>query len=178
MDYHGKYKHVDDAGLQCLIDFGVTSLPVSAPKIARAIGCGAVPCSGTRPPKRQGVMVDTAGGAIYYDEDAKPCYLRYAIARTVGCILLGYPIESIGYYDTIDNGPVDTFARCLLAPSCVLRAFKIFAPYQIIGQCDIPPAAALMVALEVHAHNRPYTDIERIVIEQIKKKPPTQGGYG
>lgn len=168
MDYHGKYKHVDDAGLQCLIDFGVTSLPVSAPKIARAIGYGAVPYPGTRPPKRQGIMVDTAGGAIYYDEDAPPCCIRFAFARAVGRILLGYPSKSVGYYDAMDNGPVDTFARSLLAPACVLRACGTQAPYSIIKLCDIPPAAALMVALEVNAHNRPYTDIEMRLIERIK----------
>lgn len=149
---YGIYKNIRDAAWQCLIDYGIASLPVDLIKIKNSAGIKL---------SKNSEVHELSGGEsglcifngddwyIVYDDEATKGRRRFTIAHEFGHIFLGHELAK-GYhgrrtfntYKPKDETEADTFAARLLAPACVLWGLDLHKWEDIARVCDISEAAA------------------------------------
>lgn len=150
--YH-YYKQARNAAWQCLIDVGITSLPVKTLKVTEFFGIDVFADSEVqflRPSESGCCFVNKQGKwTIVYDDSEAPGRVRFTIAHELGHILLGHELEAgFEHFRRISEGkPItetqaDEFAARLLAPACVLWALGVSSAADIAALCGISEKAA------------------------------------
>lgn len=146
------YKDARDASWRCLIDAGVSSMPIKVLKIAAFYGVKITKDSAVQfldPGVSGCTLLDEAGWQIVYNDKEPRGRARFTIAHELGHILLGHEIsDSRGHFRTASDRrepaekQADEFAARLLAPACVLWALELYKPEDIMRVCDISAEAA------------------------------------
>jgi Zn-dependent peptidase ImmA (M78 family) len=169
------YQKARDASWNCLIEFGVTELPVSVSGILRAKGIGLGRyCDNKTQLEKNGLaylmkndgftLKDSSGTIrVYFNEAIMPQRCRFTLAHELGHICLNHLGEAkIGQisYTAVNREPVpgedplemeaNIFASRLLAPACVLKEIGAVRPEQIAGLCGISMTAAQFRAERLH----------------------------
>lgn len=150
---YGVYKNVRNNAWQCLLDVGITELPVSVVKIADFFDVKIVRNSRFHwlKPKQSGISRLTSSGRwIICYEDAEPAErARFTIAHELGHILLGHELrDGEDHTRTFDKErpqierEADMFAARILAPACVLWGLNLHTPEEIASACKISFSAA------------------------------------
>ena len=151
---YGIYKNVRNSAWQCLIDAGVSELPVSVVKLADHYDVAVVKNRGRNwlSPGQSGVSIRTEDGTwiVCYDERESIERIRFTICHELGHILLGHPLKlgQIQHTRTIDKerpeieSEADMFAARILAPACVIWALDLHTPEEISELCQISHEAA------------------------------------
>ncbi len=150
---YGVYKNVRNNAWQCLLDVGITELPVSVVKIADFFDIKIVKNSKYNwlKPKQIGISRLTSNGRwIICYEDTEPSYRsRFTIAHELGHILLGHQLkDGEDHTRTFDKdrpqieSEADMFAARILAPACVIWALDLHTPEEISELCQISHEAA------------------------------------
>lgn len=152
---YGRYKNVRDAAWQTLIDFKVSSLPVSLLSICTEIGISIIENRDVHELRQgeSGVSIKQENRWYIIIEDAEiPQRQRFTIAHELGHILMGHEMKN-GYYTRHDNilkpadeTEADMFAARLLAPACVLWGINAQTAEQIASVCNISHEAAVIRA--------------------------------
>ena len=134
-----------------LIDFNITSIPVSVTTIARAANISVIKNSEVNELKSNeaGVGINNQGDwYIVYDDSMAREHIRFTIAHELGHIFLGHPL-SVGYYTrtvTVNKPEVeqeaDIFASRLLMPACVIWGLNIHTAKDIQNVFDVSYTAA------------------------------------
>ena len=150
---YGKYKNARNASWQCIIDYGVNSLPVIVTNIARSAGITVLKYSDVDKSRmsdgESGVTIFEKNNIfiIYRDtESSRRC--RFTIAHELGHIFLGHKLIGNRLSRKFDlskpevEQEADVFARDLLAPACVLHELRITKAADIAKFCDISLEAA------------------------------------
>lgn len=160
MKSYGRYKGARDASWRCLIDCGISSLPVSLSEVAsqheielyeysenlnliQALGLQGLT-------QNEGFSFADSEGRplIFFDGTAYTRRLRFTIAHELGHILLGH--VGINPRSTALSPPessplerdANIFASRLLAPACVLWGMDIHTADEISSACEISVEAA------------------------------------
>lgn len=180
---YGVYKNVRNNAWQCLLDVGITELPVSVVKIADFFDIKIVKNSKYNwlKPKQIGISRLTSNGRwIICYEDTEPSYRsRFTIAHELGHILLGHQLkDGEDHTRTFDKdrpqieSEADMFAARILAPACVIWALDLHTPEEISELCQISHEAAEIRAKRMellYSRNMFLSHpLERQVYEQFK----------
>lgn len=180
---YGVYKNVRNNAWQCLLDVGITELPVSVVKIADFFDIKIVKNSKYNwlKPKQIGISRLTSNGRwIICYEDTEPSYRsRFTIAHELGHILLGHQLkDGEDHTRTFDKdrpqieSEADMFAARILAPACVLWGLDLHTPEDIASACNISFSAAQFRAQrmeELYRRQKFLTHpLEKQVYEQFK----------
>ena len=180
---YGVYKNVRNNAWQCLLDVGITELPVSVVKIADFFDIKIVKNSKYNwlKPKQSGISRLASNGRwIICYEDTEPSYRsRFTIAHELGHILLGHQLkDGEDHTRTFDKdrpqieSEADMFAARILAPACVLWGLDLHAPEEISELCQISHEAAEIRAKRMellYSRNMFLSHpLERQVYEQFK----------
>lgn len=149
-EVYGLYKQTRDAAWQALIDYNVSSLPVSVVKIANNADIDIIKNSEVKELRKGEVGVSILLDKkwyIVYDNSVSQARCRYTIAHELGHIFLGHPLL-LGYHARkfqINKPAVewqsDRFAIGLLAPACVLWGLNLHSVDEIRTVCNISYAA-------------------------------------
>lgn len=137
MDY-SDYKLVRDTAWKCLIDCGISELPVKLSLICRKYNVEIIKNSSLspnspfrlKPNERATVIIKDR--FIIVDDTESPQAQRYSIAHELGHLLIGNTNEPMA----------ERFAISLLAPACVLWGCNIRTAQDIASICDISITAA------------------------------------
>lgn len=150
-EIYGRYKTVRNGTWQVLIDFNITSLPISVVAIANTAGIKILKNSVVNELKPGEVGASVLDGDMWYiiyDDTVSKGRIRFTIAHELGHIFLGHPLK-IGYHArTIDvrkpevETDADMFASRLLCPACVLWGLNLHTPEEIKEVCNVSYAAA------------------------------------
>ena len=143
---YGIYKNIRNAAWLCLIDNGISSLPVDVLKIATSNGIKLVKNSTV------GMLAGNESGACYYNYNSKEWFLVYddeatsgrrrmIIAHELGHIFLGHELINESKAKRAEQ-EADAFAARLLAPSSVLWGLNIHQAEEIEKICNISKAEA------------------------------------
>lgn len=156
---YGKYKNAEQAALQVLADFHITSFPVDIKTLLRQSGIELLKNTKINKLRDNELTVSFVyddNWKIIYDDTAPENRLRFDFARELGHILLGHPLYA-GMYAKIFNlsNPIydkqaDEFAVQLLCPVCVLQSMQIRTAGQIQDICAVSPAAAEVCAEQIN----------------------------
>jgi len=147
---YGIYKNVRNAAWQCLIDYGISSLPVDLLKIANSAGIKIIKNS------EVGLLSGNESGAcifdndiwyLVYDDEATLGRRRVAIAHEMGHIFLGHEMfldlrSTFSSRKPQSEIQADAFASRLLAPSCILWSLDLHTAEEIAEVCSISIAEA------------------------------------
>lgn len=180
---YGVYQNVRDAAWHCLLDAGITELPVSVTKIAQHFEVNIIKNS-VHPwlePSQSGISFQAEDGTwvVVYDDSDAIGRKRFTIAHELGHILLGHPLRE-GEQHTrvfIKERPqveteADMFAARILSPDCVLWALDLHTAEEIMERCQISYTAAQIRAERMkilYARQMFLTSpIERKVFEAFK----------
>ena len=150
---YGVYQNVRNAAWRCLLDAGITELPVSVTKIAKHFDIRVIKNSvhDMLKPEQSGISFQTESGEwlIVYDDTASIGRKRFTIAHELGHILLGHPLREGEQHTRVFNKDrpevekeADMFAARILSPACVLWALELYEPAEIMCICDISAEAA------------------------------------
>ncbi len=149
--FYSRYKNVRDAAWQTLIDFKVSSLPVSLFSICTEAGISIIENKDVNELRQgeSGVSVKQGDNWYIIIEDTEILQRqRFTIAHELAHILLGHEMRS-GYYTRRENmvksddeTEADMFAARLLAPACVLWGINAQTAEQIASVCNISREAA------------------------------------
>ena len=150
---YGVYQNVRNAAWQCLLDAGITELPVSVTKIAQHFDVTIVKNSvhGWLNPSQSGISYQSESGEwlIVYDDSDSTGRKRFTIAHELGHILLGHPLREGEQHTRVFNKDrpevereADMFAARILSPACVLWALDLHTPEEIAECCQISYTAA------------------------------------
>ena len=131
-----------NAALQCLVDCGISSLPVDAKGIAKANNIKVIKNINVD------LLAEYESGAYYYDYETGKRFIvyddkltlewqRFVIAHEVGRGLLKHE-RTFEQIKPHCEKQADAFAIRLLAPSCVLRSLNLYAADEIAAACGIP----------------------------------------
>lgn len=137
MDY-SDYKLVRDTAWKCLIDCGISELPVKLSLICRKYNVEIIknsslsPNSSFRLKPNERATVIIKDRFIIVDDTESPQAQRYSIAHELGHLLIGNTNEPMA----------ERFAISLLAPACVLWGCNIRTAQEIASVCDISITAA------------------------------------
>jgi len=177
---YGKYKDARNASWRCLLDYGISALPVNLSAIA-------VP-AGIRVHKNSscGILAEDEIGSsfltggdwhVYYDDMCNVGRQRFTIAHEFGHILMGHTLIECKHGRTFDTDKpegeisADVFASRLLAPACVLWGLGLHRAEDIQRACNISLEAAQYRARrmeELYRRERFLTHpLERKVYEQF-----------
>lgn len=151
MDY-GKYKNARNAAWQCILDYGIHSLPVKVTDIIhqssniRLFKNSVVQQLGVADKVGKTIYHDNMFEIVYNDADI-PSRCRFTIAHELGHIFLGDVMTDTPRYRTFaeDNdieSAANVFARDLLAPACVLHELGATTANGISKLCNISIEAA------------------------------------
>ncbi len=153
--FYGRYKNVRDVAWQTLIDFKVSSLPVSLLSICTEIGISIIENKDIHELRQgeSGVSIKQENRWYIIIEDTEiPQRQRFTIAHELGHILIGHEMKN-GYHTRSNNlskpadeTEADMFAARLLAPGCVLWGVNAHTAEQISAICGISHAAAAIRA--------------------------------
>ncbi len=149
---YGKYKNARNAAWQCLIDYNITSLPVSVLDIAKSAGIKVIKNSKASwlLPNESGISIILGKQwYIVYNDSCSKQRCRFTVAHELGHIFLGHELEkrnrltktfkqSLSYAEQEAN----IFASRLLAPACVIWALSLKTANEISSVCDISHTAA------------------------------------
>jgi len=161
------YQKARDASWQCLIDHGVSKLPISISELLRAegipFGCY---CDNRMQLRKNGLfklmendgftLMDGAGKQrVYFNELLPPPRCRFTLAHELGHIYLGHlrmPEPGCSTVTVLNREPhpfddpweteANIFASRLLAPACVLKELGLNTPEEIAALCGISLTAA------------------------------------
>jgi Zn-dependent peptidase ImmA (M78 family) len=179
---YGIYKSVRDAAWQCLIDYGISSLPVDILKITKTAGIKVIKNSEVNVLSggESGICIlDGDNWFIIYDDEAMQGRRRFTIAHELGHIFLGHEMQSkyhgrraFNVEKAQEESEADMFAARLLAPACVLWAMNLRTPEEIARVCFISHAAAVTraerMAILYKRQKFLSNELERKVFEQFK----------
>ncbi len=173
------YKNVRNASWQCLIDCGVTSLPIKPVQLAALYG---IKCKAATKERLRGTSGEIVAfdGEIYisFREDDPPQRQRFTIMHELGHYLLGHlgtePMtRSESNCRPEEEQAADKFAIDMLAPACVLWALDLHAANEIASICNISMQAAEFRARRMEQLYRRDMflthPLERSVFEQFRR---------
>ena len=179
---YGNYKTARDGAWQALIDFNVTSLPVSVLTVANQAGISVVKDSDVRELRSGEVGASILDGDLWYivyDDSVSKERIRFTIGHELGHIFLGHPLVAGYHARTIDTRKPETetqadiFASRFLAPACVLWALDIHSTEDIMRICSISRQAAEIRAerMKVLYERQKFltSPLERKVYENFKE---------
>lgn len=142
MEY-GIYTSTRNAAWQCLIDCGISELPIRPVKIAKMHGLQCKKCDDTflHGDSGQIKIIDNIVTIIFNTENTIQRQ-RYTIMHELGHYVLGHlgetPLSrSESECRNIEEQAADKFAIDMLAPSCVLWGLNLHTPEEISDICDI-----------------------------------------
>lgn len=156
---YGIYTACRDAAWRCLVDFGVTDLPVKLVSIAKQANVRIVRNSAVHELRRgeSGAGIYCAGRwVIVYDDTLPVGDARMVIAHELGHILLGHEYKysemrfAASGKKLKSEREADMFALRLLAPACVLHELNCVSPSGIEDMCLIPHTNASTRAARMH----------------------------
>lgn len=176
---YGIYQSVRNAAWQCLIDCGITELPLKPVIIAQKYG---VNCK-----RATAEYLKGKSGEILRDNNRNVIILtnvndivkrrRYTIMHELGHFVLGHLGNEPLSRSESDCRPeeeqaADKFAINMLAPACVLWGLDLHTPEEIAKVCDISMQAATYRAERMkilYKRNKFFTEpIERDVYKQFE----------
>lgn len=153
MNIYGRYQYaqVRNAAWKALLDYNITSLPVSLSKICRAAGIRTLKNSDAHKLSEGEFGISIKQGDtwfIVFDDSDTVQRVRFTVAHELGHIFLGHEML-YGYYTRKSNiakpaaeTEADMFAARLLAPACVLWGIGAETPEEISAVCNISYTAA------------------------------------
>lgn len=149
---YGKYKDARNAAWQCLIDYNVTSMPVSVLDIAKSAGIRVIKNSMVKwlLPSESGISIVVGNKwFIVYDDSNSRQRCRFTVAHELGHIFLGHELKKRGNLtqtirdsESFAEQEANIFASRLLAPACVIWALGLKTANEISSVCDISHSAA------------------------------------
>ncbi len=149
---YGKYKDARNAAWQCLIDYNVTSMPVSVLDIAKSAGIRVIKNSMVKwlLPSESGISIVISNKwFIVYDDSNSRQRCRFTVAHELGHIFLGHELKKRGNLtqtirdsESFAEQEANIFASRLLAPACVIWALGLKTANEISSVCDISHSAA------------------------------------
>lgn len=155
MEY-GIYKNARDASWQCLIDCGITELPIKPVQIAAHYG---IKCKQADKTVLNGVSgeIRAIDGEVYisFDANEPKTRQRYTIMHELGHFLLGHlGTESLSRSESEcrpeEEQAADRFAVDMLAPACVLWGLNLNSAADIAAVCNISMQSATIRAERMH----------------------------
>lgn len=177
MEY-GIYKNARNASWQCLIDCGVSSLPIKPVKISAQYG---IICKMATSKQLKGASgeISAIGNEIYisFREDDPKERQRYTIMHELGHYLLGHLGDfSLSRSESEcrpeEEQAADKFAIDMLAPACVLWGLNLHSAEEIARICNISMQAAQFRAKRMkllYERNMFLSHpLERIVFKQFE----------
>ena len=179
--FYCRYKNLRDAAWQTLIDFKVSSLPVSLLAICTEAGISIIENKHVNELRQgeSGVSVKQNDKWYIIIEDTEILQRqRFTIAHELAHIFLGHKMYS-GYYTRRENmvksddeTEADMFAARLLAPACVLWGINAQTAEQIASVCNISHEAAKIRAERMEALRKRgkflLSPLERQVYQQFE----------
>ena len=145
--YYGAYKNLRNSAWQCLLDCGITKLPIDVRAIAKQAGIHIVQNSAVNellPTERGKSFFYDNRWIIIYDDRYETTASRYTIAHELGHIFLGHELQQAFYDGTqmFHKKPqaeqyADRFAIRLLCPACVLWGLDLHTTDEIAAYCRI-----------------------------------------
>ena len=149
MDY-GIYKNARNASWQCLIDCGITEVPIKPVKIADHYGIKCKENAARLKTRESGRIIrDEHSGEIMIvvRPDESNQRKRFTIMHELGHYLLGHlgdtPLSrSRNSVRPEEEQVAERFAADILMPACVLWALDIHAAEDIARLCNVSPPAA------------------------------------
>lgn len=150
--YYDIYREIRESSWQCLIDHGITELPVDIMKIARAVGIHVKRDSRVNYllPGEKGKLLMYGNECILIYNDRNPIELsRFTIAHELGHFILGHHKIYEKYKDIRDiskkpkaEQQADMFALRLLCPACVLWGLELRTAEEIARICRVEMSVA------------------------------------
>ncbi len=156
MDSYGKYKNARNASWQCLIDCGITSLPVSLTQLGTRLDIRLYRYSQNAGLIRDTDLAELLGAdgfslqgpsgrlMVFFNDSRDHHRIRFTVAHEYGHILLGHvdrKLCSRGALISAGNAAqerdANIFASRLLAPACVLWGCGASTAEDISRLCDI-----------------------------------------
>ncbi len=141
---YGIYKNARNASWQCLLDCGISELPIKPAKIAKHYGiiCKKMP---SKKLKGHSGEVKPIFGQIYilYNSDDTPERQRFSVMHELGHCLLGHFDNN--KHEMISKDKEDAaerFAADMLMPACVLWGLNIHTAKDIADLCKVSMQAA------------------------------------
>jgi Zn-dependent peptidase ImmA (M78 family) len=172
---------VRNAAWQCLLDNGITSLPVDLLKIVNATGVKLAKntvvglLSGN---ENASCILENETWHLIYDDEASLGRRRVAIAHELGHIFLGHELSNGNRGRTFiarkpqEESQADAFAARLLSPACVLWGLNLRTTDEIAEACGISIAEAKKRAermTELYERQKFLTaPLEKKLYEQFK----------
>lgn len=149
--YYGKYKNIRNSTWHCLVECGVTSLPIKVASIVKYYG-GLI-CKNSEvnllAPNQSGktYFISESEWYIVVDDSDSIKRQRHTIMHELGHFLLGHfgdsPISnSYSEIKPKEEIEADSFAVRMLAPACVLWGLDLHSSVEIDKVCNILYAAA------------------------------------
>ena len=148
MDYSA-YCGTRDAVWRIIIDFNISSLPISVSRLCRNLGITVKQCERKPGNANDGYSTIVSGNPyIVVSNDLYAPRARFTAAHELGHIVLGH----VGQYRLLNREPsphdspieqaANMFAARLLAPACVLWGCQVRTADDIMRLCDVSRAAA------------------------------------
>lgn len=165
MDSYGKYKDARNASWQCLIDCGITALPVSLTQLGGKLDIRLYRYSQNAELIRgaglaellvaDGFSLQAPSGRlmVFFNDSRDHHRIRFTVAHEYGHILLGHVSRKlcprgalIAACNDAQERDANIFASRLLAPACVLWGCGAYTAEDISQLCDISLQAAAIRA--------------------------------
>lgn len=148
MDY-GVYKNARNASWQCLIDCGVSELPVKPTRIASHYGVECIEFAPLLQDGEAGRILQRADGRIQIvlHPDQPAPRKRYTVLHELGHYLLGHlgtePLaRSHNDITQPEEYAAERFAADVLMPACVLWGLQLHTAKEIAQVCGVSLTAA------------------------------------
>lgn len=176
---YGIYKNARNASWQCLIDCGVSELPVKPVRIAAHYGITCLKATDKQLNGRAG-EIRPLGNEIYisFKEEDSTARQRFTILHELGHYLLGHlgdtPLSRSELdCNSAEEDAAERFAADMLMPACVLWGLNVHTPEEIAKLCNVSMQAATIRAerMEIlYRRNKFLTHpLERQVYAQFGK---------
>ena len=154
--FYGAYANIRNASWQCLIDYGIKSLPIDIIDVAKKSNIKVIKDSDINILKKEerGASILCNGNwyIVYKDSNSYETK-RFTIAHELGHIFLGHPIKSGYFAKTVSKNKdsyeaqADSFATRFLSPACVLWGLGLHTAAEIADYCHIAkPEASVRAA--------------------------------
>lgn len=172
---YGIYKNARNASWQCLLDCGISELPIRPTQIARHYG---IVCKKMSSEKLKGHSgeIKTVFGKLYilYNADDTPERQRFSVMHELGHCLLGH-FDNCNH-EIISKDKEDAaerFAADMLMPACILWGLNIHTAEDIADLCNVSMQTARIRAkrMEVLYHRNMFLShpLERRVFGQFQE---------
>ena len=178
---YGQYRNSRNAAWECLLEYGINTLPVHVSRLAKALQIKLIPyhkCphvlqqTGFSAVSRGSDAFSTRGANgvwyVFFDMQVTPSTrIKFTLTHEIAHIILGHPLSgpTAAPFEFRKQNPIETeanvFASRLLAPACVLMELGVHTPEEIMQLCGLSYKAALIRAqrMEVlYRRDRWYTD--------------------